>query len=89
MAKRWMNWLGASAVLGLVLCAGVAGAQEKKDGDKVEVKLELPKMVFAGTPKAIPPGTTVQPPRKGPREPLLDDASVSGPGGEQVDSHSG
>jgi hypothetical protein len=80
MAKRWMNWLGASAgasaVLGLVLCAGVAGAQEKKDGDKVEVKLELPKMVFAGTPKAIPPNTTVQPPRKGPREPLLAPAGT-------------
>src|SRR3954468_18110098 len=80
MIKRWMNWLGvvggASAVLGLAVCVGVARGADKKDGDRVEVKFELPKMVFAGTPKAVPPGTTVLPPRKGPREPLMAPAGT-------------
>lgn len=63
---RW-SLLAGLAVVGLLSQAAWLLAEEKK----VEVKFDLPKPVFAGTPKAIPPGTTVQPPRKGPREPLM------------------
>lgn len=40
-------------------------------GDLVELKLELPKPVFAGTPKNVPPGLNLEPPRKGPRPPIM------------------
>ena len=73
MIKRSVKWLAlaaGSSVLGLVLMGnvgvGVARAEDKGD---VEVKFDLPKAVFAGTPKNIPPGTTVQKPTGKPRPP--------------------
>ena len=73
MTIRGMKWLAlaaGSSFLGLVLCGGgVSLAQENKD--QKEVKFELPKAVFAGTPKNIPPGTTVQKPTGKPRPPLV------------------
>jgi len=78
MIKRSMKWLAVAAgasFMGLVLCGGVL-AEDKKD-DMVEVKLELPKPVFAGTPKNIPPGTTVQKPTGKPRTPLTAPAGAT------------
>lgn len=40
-------------------------------GDQVELKLELPKPLFAGTPKNLPPGTTVEKPTGKPRPPQM------------------
>lgn len=37
----------------------------------MELKLDLPRPVFSGTPKNAPPGTNIEPPRKGPRPPLF------------------
>jgi hypothetical protein len=80
MVKRSVKWLAATAsasFLGLAVCGGVVVAQDKKDGDKQEVKFELPTPVFAGTPKNIPPGTTVQKPTGKPRDPLLAPAGAT------------
>src|SRR5258706_5056734 len=75
---KWLAVAAGSSVLGLVLMgSGVASAEDKKDGDMVEVKLDLPKAVFAGTPKNIPPGTTVQKPTGKPRPPLTAPAEVA------------
>lgn len=41
--------------------------EDKKKAGWEEVKLDLPKPVFKGTPKNAPPGTNLEPPRKGPR----------------------
>ena len=79
MIKRSMKWLAVAAgasFMGLVLCSGVL-AEDKKDDGMVEVKLELPKPVFAGTPKNIPPGTTVQKPTGKPRTPLTAPAGAT------------
>jgi hypothetical protein len=46
-------------------------AADPKATDKVELKLDLPKPLFAGTPKNLPPGTTVEKPTGKPRPPLL------------------
>ena len=46
-----------------------APAPELKDG--IELKLELPKPLFAGTPKNLPPGTTVEKPTGKPRPALI------------------
>src|SRR3954463_10602278 len=46
-------------------------ADEAKKDDKVELKLDLPKPLFAGTPKNLPPGTTVEKPTGKPRPPLM------------------
>lgn len=66
-------------VLGTRGPASRATGQEKKDGEKAQaagraddksrepLKLKLPKPAFKGTPKHIPPGTNLEPPRKGPR----------------------
>jgi hypothetical protein len=49
-----------------------SSADEKTRADKlVELKLKLPKPAFKGTPKHVPPGTNLEPPRKGPREPFM------------------
>jgi hypothetical protein len=57
------------------VCAGlvaVSFAEEPKPaGDQVELKLDLPKPLFAGTPKNLPPGTTVEKPTGKPRPPFL------------------
>ena len=66
-------------VAGWVVGVGVAvwaGAEEPKKvevtaGEKVELKLDLPKPLFAGTPKNLPPGTTVEKPTGKPRPPLM------------------
>lgn len=45
-------------------------ADEKKDDakkDEAAIPLKLPKPAFKGTPKDVPPGTNLEPPRKGPR----------------------
>jgi len=71
MIKRSMKWLAAVAsasFLGLAFCSNLS-AEDKKDDGMVEVKIDLPKPVFAGTPKNIPPGTTVQKPTGKPRQP--------------------
>jgi hypothetical protein len=43
----------------------------KPPADAVELKLETPKPLFAGTPKNLPPGTTVEKPTGKPRPPLM------------------
>ncbi len=57
------------------LTPGAARAEEKSaaqaGGDKVPVEIVLPKPAFKGTPKNAPPGTNLEPPRKGPRPPML------------------
>lgn len=83
MIQRGLKWLGLAAgtsFVGLVLCGGgaVVSAQDKKDDAGMqEVKLDLPKAVFAGTPKNIPPGTTVQKPTGKPRSPLMAPAGTA------------
>jgi hypothetical protein len=54
--KPWtiLSLLAAFILTGLV----AVNAQEKKE-DGVELKLELPKPLFTGTPKELPPGVTV------------------------------
>jgi hypothetical protein len=45
---------------------------ENKTGENlVPLELKLPKPAFRGTPKHVPPGTNLEPPRKGPRPPLM------------------
>src|SRR5258707_6955364 len=44
---------------------------EPKQGETVELKLELPRPLFVGTPKNLPPGTTVEKPTGKPRPPLM------------------
>lgn len=73
MNRHW-GLVALVAAIGLV---GQLTAEDKKDDGKVEVKLELPQALTVGTPAKIPPGTTVQPPRKGPREPLLAPAGTT------------
>src|SRR4051794_1362405 len=60
------------SLAGLIACDRVT-AEDKPaaaSSGEVEVKFDLPKMVFAGTPKNVPPGTTVQKPTGKPRAPL-------------------
>src|SRR3954469_2074276 len=79
MIKRSVKWFALAAgstVLGLVLAGNVGVARADDKGD-VEVKFDLPKAVFAGTPKNIPPGTTVQKPTGKPRAPLLAPAGTT------------
>lgn len=40
-------------------------------GKLVPLELKLPRPAFKGTPTHVPPGTNLEPPRKGAREPLL------------------
>jgi hypothetical protein len=70
------------SVLGLACAAALAtawlvrpiGAAE--DQKLEEVKFKLPKPAFIGTPKQPPPGLQVEPPRKGPRSPLMGPAGT-------------
>lgn len=41
------------------------------DAKLVPLELKLPKPAFRGTPTNTPPGTNLEPPRKGPRPPLM------------------
>ena len=83
MMKRSLKWLGlvagASILSGAALCGVATAAEDKKDdaAGQVEVKFDLPKPVFAGTPKNIPPGTTVQKPTGKPRPPLTAPAGTT------------
>jgi hypothetical protein len=45
--------------------------ERKSDQNLVPLELKLPKPAFRGTPKHVPPGTNLEPPRKGPRPPLM------------------
>ena len=45
--------------------------KQQADADLVPLELKLPKPAFKGTPKHVPPGTNLEPPRKGPRPPLM------------------
>lgn len=69
----------ATLLLAGLLC-GVPGAvpawaQEQKptpgDAKLVPLELKLPRPAFKGTPTNVPPGTNLEPPRKGPRPPLM------------------
>lgn len=52
--------------------AGAAGQAGTRPAGRLEpLELKLPKPAFKGTPANIPPGTNLEPPRKGPRPPLL------------------
>ncbi len=46
-------------------------AAAKADDKLVPLELKLPKPAFKGTPTHVPAGTNLEPPRKGPRPPLL------------------
>jgi len=50
-----------------------AQPEGKQAGDPklVRLELKLPRPAFKGTPTNVPPGTNLEPPRKGPRPPLL------------------
>jgi hypothetical protein len=48
-----------------------AATQPKADEHLVALDLRLPRPAFKGTPANIPPGTNLEPPRKGPRPPLM------------------
>ncbi len=79
MISRGLKWLAVAAsasFLGLAFCSNLS-AEDKKDDGMVEVKIDLPKPVFAGTPKNIPPGTTVQKPTGKPRPPLTAPAGTT------------
>ncbi len=61
-ASKLIAFVPAAVVLGLAPMASLAQAT-----DLVPLEMKLPKPVFAGTPKEVPPGTTVEPPSKKPR----------------------
>ena len=48
-----------------------ADAKQPDDRGFVPIELKLPKPAFKGTPANVPPGTNLEPPRKGPRPPVL------------------
>jgi hypothetical protein len=49
----------------------VADKDKKTDPNLAPIEFKLPKPAFKGTPQNIPPGTRLEPPRKGPRPPFL------------------
>lgn len=51
--------------------ANAKPAESKPAGNLVELELKLPKPAFKGTPTNAPPGTNLEPARKGPRPPLM------------------
>src|SRR4051794_39343436 len=72
---RNLALLAGVSFAGWSMVGGPSFAEDKK-ADLVEVKIELPKPVFVGTPKTIPPGTTVQKPTGKPRAPLMAPADA-------------
>lgn len=68
-----MRLLTALIVVVGVVSIGFAADEPKKDqakapaGDLAPLKIELPKPLFSGTPKNLPPGTTVEKPTGKPR----------------------
>ncbi len=61
-------WLFLAAVFGM--SAWAVNGEEPADKDKVPLKLELPKALFVGTPKALKT-PNLEEPRKGPRPDFL------------------
>lgn len=63
--------LAVAVAIGLFVCAAARAQSDGKSADKRSdlrpLALKLPKPVFRGTPKNIPPGTNLEKPRKGPR----------------------
>ncbi|MBP7747505.1 MAG: hypothetical protein KA383_15425 [Phycisphaerae bacterium] len=47
------------------------GTPKTGDTKLVPLEIKLPRPAFKGTPTNIPPGTNLEPPRKGPRPPFL------------------
>ncbi|MGD8453508.1 MAG: hypothetical protein PVJ57_16975 [Phycisphaerae bacterium] len=66
-------WSGAPAVTQETKpnTADAAKQDKKPAGDLVPLELKLPKPAFKGTPENVPPGTRLEPPRKGPRPDLM------------------
>jgi hypothetical protein len=86
MSSRWLHAAMAAAALMLCGATGLhaqdqsqdkpAKADEKPAGTDgktklVPLELELPKPAFKGTPTNAPPGSNLEPPRKGPRPKLM------------------
>ncbi len=79
--SRWIAGSVGGLFAALMFFAGAALAPStargddkpaaQAGGDKTPVEIVLPKPAFKGTPKNAPPGTNLEPPRKGPRPPLL------------------
>jgi hypothetical protein len=92
MTKKWTVrtrgfWLpcGPAIVLALNLCGGplpADDAQKTNATELVPLTLKLPSPVFAGTPKAAPPDTTVEtmPDKPGPPLQIPKDAHNIAPG---------
>jgi hypothetical protein len=59
------------AALSLAGILAAVRAEEPKKEERVELKLDLPKPLFVGTPKNLPPGTTVEKPTGKARPPLM------------------
>lgn len=59
------------AAVALFVAVTPAMADEPTKGDTVELKLDLPKPLFTGTPKNLPAGTTVEKPTGKARPPLM------------------
>lgn len=63
--------VGAIAVAAVLFVCTASAAMDEKSGDRKPIDLELPKPAFKGTPKNVPPGTNLEPPRTKPRDPFL------------------
>jgi hypothetical protein len=63
--------LALCSTLALAAVLTASRADEPKKDDRVELKLDLPRPLFVGTPKNLPPGTTVEKPTGKPRPPLM------------------
>ena len=64
--------LAAATVFSSLILAALAADDKQAPADntgKVKVEFKLPKPAYAGTPKAIPPGTTAEKPTGKPRAP--------------------
>ena len=68
--RRLMAAILVGTLIPVAIQAADDAAAEAADDGLVEMKLELPKPVFIGTPKNIPPGTTVELKKK-PRPPFI------------------
>ncbi len=70
---RTMRWVILGLPLVWVMSQALSAGEEAKEakGDLVPLELKLPKPAFKGTPTNVPPGTNLEPPRKGPREAVL------------------
>lgn len=74
--------LSFAIAVGLGVVSASFAEEAKKEapkpaGDQEELKLVLPKPLFAGTPKNLPPGTTVEKPTGKPRPPFMVEKGVT------------